>query len=217
MSQLTYTLIGDGTSEAALIPLLNWLIRENGYDGDLEGQWCDFRFFKHSSGDYLTQRIEYALRFYPCDLLFVHRDAERASRRKRVQEITVALNTISTSIPSVCVIPIRMIETWLLFDEAAIRRAAGNPNGRVTLFLPNLRTLEQLAKPKDVLYELIKEATELPAYRRKSFRVSYSVQQITQYIQDFSPLRSLSAFVVLELDIRNTILSGAWIDLSMQI
>ncbi len=203
--QLTYTVVGDGTSESTLIPMLDWLIRKSGYDGELQGQCCDFRLFKRTQGNLLAQRIEYGLRLYPCDLLFVHRDAERASRQKRAQEITVALNISSAPIPSICVIPVRMTETWLLFNEAAIRRAAGNPNGRVALSLPNLTTLENLAKPKGILYALIKQATGLSNRRREYFPVSSSAKRITEYIQDFSPLRSLSAFAALELDVRNTI------------
>jgi hypothetical protein len=208
MMQLTYTVVGDGTSESALVPILDWLIRESGYEGELQGQCCDFRLFRRTQGNLLAQRIEYGLRLYPCDLLFIHRDAERASRQKRIQEITAALNSLSTSsatMPSICVIPIRMTETWLLFDDNAIRRAAGNPNGRVALSLPSLATLETLAKPKSILYALIKQATELSSHRRDSFPVSSSAKRITQYIQDFSPLRSLSDFVTLELDICNTI------------
>jgi hypothetical protein len=213
MIPLTYTIVGDGTSESALIPMLDWLIRQSGYNGELQGQCCDFRLFRRTQGNLLAQRIEYGLRLYPCDLLFVHRDAERASRQKRVQEITVALNSLFTSslsTPSVCVIPIRMTETWLLFDEASIRRAAGNPNGSVTLLLPDLVTLEKLARPKGILYALIKKATELPSHRRESFPVNSSAKRISQYIKDFSPLRSLSAFAALELDTCNIIHNQGW-------
>ncbi len=206
--QFTYTVVGDGTSESVLIPILDWLIRRSGYDGELQGQCCDFRLFRRSQGNLLAQRIEYGLRLYPCDLLFVHRDAERASRNTRVHEITRALSSLSkrpAKIPYICVIPVRMTETWLLFDEAAIRRAAGNPNGRVPLSLPSLATLEGLATPKSLLYSLIKQATELSAHRRGSFPVSGSAKRITQYVQDFSPLRSLSAFAALELDVSKTI------------
>ncbi|MBI4285188.1 MAG: hypothetical protein HY670_04705 [Chloroflexi bacterium] len=103
-----------------------------------------------------------------------------------------------------------MTETWLLFDEAAIRRAAGNPNGRVALPMPVLTTLEQLAKPKSTLYTLIKQATGLSSHRRESFAVTSSAKKISQYVQDFSPLRALSAFAALEQDVRNTMHTQGW-------
>lgn len=215
MTELIYTLIGDGTSEAALIPLLDWLIRESGYQGELQGQCCDFRLFKRSSNNPLEQRITYGLRFYPCDLLFVHRDAERASPPTRVREIQKALCDVSdcsASVPAVCVVPVRMTEAWLLFNESAIRHAAGNPNGQTPLLLPTLDRLESLPNPKDILFKLIRQATELPVHRRESFRVSYSALQITKYIQDFSPLRLLSAFSTLEYAIRNIIDTQGWDD-----
>jgi hypothetical protein len=40
--------------------------------------------------------------------------------------------------PVVCVVPVRMMEAWLLIDEMAIRRVAGNPNGRIPIELPVL-------------------------------------------------------------------------------
>jgi hypothetical protein len=41
-----------------------------------------------------------------------------------------------------------MTEAWLLADESAIRCAAGNPNGRVNLNLPDLQAIEDLPTPR---------------------------------------------------------------------
>jgi predicted ATPase len=68
--------------------------------------------------------------------LFVHRDAERELLEKRVAEIhSVVSEAAQTKLvpPVVCVIPVRMQEAWFLFDESALRRAAGNPNGKQPL------------------------------------------------------------------------------------
>ena len=76
------------------------------------------------------KRIEFALEAYPCDCLFIHRDAERdPTRIPRREEIQKAIESLECqdAVPHVCVVPIRMTEAWLLFDEAAIQRAAGTP------------------------------------------------------------------------------------------
>ena len=95
-----------------------------------------------------------------------------------------------------------MTEAWLLIDEQAIRSAADNPNGTDPLNLPEIRRLEALADPKQVLYDALKKACGLRAGRREKFPVRERVYQIPNYIDDFSPLRQLSAFRQLESDIQ---------------
>jgi hypothetical protein len=58
------------------------------------------------------------------------------------------------------VIPVRMLETWLLLDADAIREVAGNPNGTVPLGLPKPSRAESVPKPKDLLREAIAKASE---------------------------------------------------------
>ena len=107
---------------------------------------------------------------YPCDLLFVHRDAEGVPHRSRVEEIEIAMQEVRAVHegaglpPHVVVVPVRMTEAWLLFDEAAIRRAAGNPNGRVSLQLPP-GDPEEIADPKQLLHDLLRTASELGGRR----------------------------------------------------
>jgi hypothetical protein len=94
------------------MPALDWLLAINA-SRPFAGQWADLsRLIVRPQG--LPGRITRALDLYPCELLFVHRDAEGASRIARVQEITAALGSIST--PAVCVVPVRMQEAWLLFS-----------------------------------------------------------------------------------------------------
>ena len=214
MMEIQYTLISDGPSDKVLMPVLDWLIRTNGYDGSLQGEFCDFRLLKKPSSYQLADKIKYGLRLFPCDLLFIHRDAERASRQRRLREISRALNIAFCNlveVPAVCVIPVRMTECWLLFDESAIRRAAGNSNGQQALSLPPLHAIESLPNPKDVLRKVIIQASELNARRKRRFEIGSSVHQITQFIDDFSPLRSVSAFTQLETDLNVTMSGQGWI------
>ena len=67
-------------------------------------------------------------------MLFIHRDAEREPHEKRVAEVEAALEGVELGeTQPVPVVPIRMQEAWLLFDERAIRYASGNPKGRTPM------------------------------------------------------------------------------------
>jgi hypothetical protein len=127
MKQIQYTLLADGPSDRALRRHLNWLLLQNGIDRVVDSSVVDntrlpkpVRKWPHSP---LAWRIRQSLDLYPCDLLFVHRDAEKEPMEHRVQEITQAVSELAHQIekPAICVVPVRMQEAWLLFDEQAIR------------------------------------------------------------------------------------------------
>jgi hypothetical protein len=98
-----------------------------------------------------------------------------------------------------------MQEAWLLFDEKAIRNAAGNPNGRTPLNLPVVTELEQLPDPKNDLYELLREASGLHGRRRKRFAVNIAARRVAEFIDDFTPLRTLPAFKALEAEVETIV------------
>ena len=202
-----YTLVTDGSSDRALMPILDWIFYECGVE--IQGVWADLRRLVNSP-TLLSDRIQRSLELYPCDLLFVHRDAENLTREDRINEISEALNEIAEYPEIVCVVPVRMTEAWLLFDEAAIRRAAGNPNGRDRLNLPSHNNLEDLPNPKQVLHQSLRQASGLPRRRMKRFRVHERIHRLANLIDDFSPLRELPAFHALESDIQGHIEDQGW-------
>lgn len=207
MVELRYTLVSDGSSDAALLPILSWLLRENGVERAIQPALADLRRLPMPPKS-LEQKVRLGLELYPCDLLFVHRDSERQPLSQRRAEIQHALSSLSPGIllPVVCVIPVRMTEAWLLLDQGAIRHAAGNRSGDQRLDWPDLARLEDLPDPKSVLHELLRQASGLHGARLKRFRVAQSAVRVSSLIADFSPLRRLSAFQVLEDDLRATIL-----------
>lgn len=210
MIELRYTLVSDGSSDRALLPVLSWLLRENQVRCPIQPEWADLRRMRQPPRK-LTTRIQVSLEFFPCDLLFVHRDAEDFPFSRRQTEINNALSRLNlTQPPAVCVIPVRMLEAWLLFNEPAIRRAAGNPNGQTPLHLPPLSRLEQLPDPKSKLFELLKIASGRSGGRLKRFDVRQSAGLVTSYLDDFSPLRTLPAFTSLEDDVRLTVMHKQW-------
>ena len=128
---MRFTLIADGASDAVLMPILTWSIRQHKVS-PVAGQWADLGRMPRQSNR--ARLIQSALDLYPCDVLFVHRDAEAQSPEARRSEIVSLM--AETSVPQVPVVPVRMTEAWLLFDEKAIRWAASNPNGSQPLGLP---------------------------------------------------------------------------------
>ncbi len=151
-----------------------------------------------------------ALALYPCDLLFVHRDAEGESREARVAEIRDRLEQVGSMQTAICVVPVRMQETWLLFDEVAVRAAADNPRGRMPLDIPPLRKLEEVPNPKTLLWSLLEEASGLRPGRRRRFDPAPRIHRLADLIEDFSPLRQLSAFRALEEELRELLEERSW-------
>ena len=212
MDALRYTLLSDGSSDQALVPILTWLLRTQGANGAIQPEWADLRRLPRPPHT-LSERINCSLELYPCDVFFVHRDAEGVLPFARTEEIHQALATVAQRVqvpPTVHVVPVRMQEAWLLFDEKAIRSAAGNPHGRASLVLPPLNTLEQLPDAKRVLYDLLREASGLTGRRRKQFRVRTRARRVAEFVNDFSPLRTLCAFRKLEADVRQVADAHGW-------
>ncbi|MCB2263030.1 MAG: hypothetical protein LGR52_08845 [Candidatus Thiosymbion ectosymbiont of Robbea hypermnestra] len=190
MDRLEFTLLTDGSSDAILIYPLEWMLRQH-CKAAVTGTWADLRRLQKPPKN-LRGRIDAALELYPCDLLFVHRDAEAVPLEQRVAEIRAAVTELSD--PPVPVVPVRMQETWFLIDEPALRRAAGNPHGRVDLAMPAIDRLERIPDPKQMLYELLLKASELKGRGRKKFNPGQQAIRLGKLIEDYSPLRKLTAF-----------------------
>ena len=153
----------------------------------------------------LFERILLAVDLYPCHVLFIHRDAEAQSPQLRYEEIVRAGQLAAErgfDLPYICVVPVRMTEAWLLISEAAIRKAAGNPNGIVRLDLPELRRLEGIPDPKKMLYDLLKKASGRRKRDLTKFRPAIHSRLVSEYVTEFSQLRRLPAFQRLERNVR---------------
>jgi len=198
---LSCTLAGDGSTDRALRPVLEWFLGQLPFL-----QRRGFTVQVAAPGVNLHERLSRAVQEYPCDVLFVHRDAEREPREKRVEEIRRAV--ITAGVPAcVPVVPVRMTEAWLLIEEGAIRRAAGNPNGEVSLPLPRLASLETVPDPKKLLRSCLIQASEKTGRRLQQFErdLPDRVQRVAELISDFSPLRQLPAFRDFESEAREAL------------
>ncbi len=212
MKLLRYTLVGDGPSDRALMPILRWMLLLTGTVLPLSASWADPRRLQAKTNR-LVDRLPRALDLYPCDLLFVHRDAEKEAAGTRHDEIAEVLSQLNAPPPTISVVPVRMTEAWLLIDEAAIRHAADNPNGGIKLSLPNIKELENLPDPKEKLNEMLRTACDLSGRRLAQFKRDESARRIrvADFVQDYSPLLHLSAFSRFQQDTYSLLEQNGWL------
>jgi hypothetical protein len=189
---LTYTLLGDGSSDRLLDYPIRWALTSLGVSVEL-GQWADLRYASPRPTT-LPDRARAALELYPAELLLVHRDAERIPLGTRLREVESAVRTVAKQ--HVAVVPVRMTEAWFLHDEAAIRRASGNPNGMVALSLPTPASVEHDVDPKSTLQNALVRAAELNAERSKKKKAEFPQMRArtAELIADFAPLKGTPAF-----------------------
>lgn len=196
----SYTLVADGTSDACLQPIVDWLINTNFPDLQVMGSLAT-NLPKANGG--LRSKLRNAQHYFPCDVLLIHRDSESRPAGERIVEINGAMAGLA--VPFVPIVPIRMTEAWLLISEYAIRRAAGNPSGTIALNLPAAGAAQNHADPKLVLFNALTLASELGARRRASLNLPAMRRRVAEYIQDFSPLRQFQAFSDFETTLKAAI------------
>jgi hypothetical protein len=208
--EISYTLLSDGTSDRALLPILTWLLQQNLSTYEIQSEWADLGRLDKSLRNTLEKRMELSVKLYPCDLLFVHRDAEKEPYANRVREIHAAMAKATLTAPVVCVIPVRMTEAWLFSDVDAIRKAASNPNGKNPLNFPSIKKIEGLPDPKEDLYALLRQASGLSPSRLRRFSVRSLVYRVSELTNSFTALRQLEAFSALESDLKAVIQQQGW-------
>ncbi len=194
---VTSGLLVDGSSDRALIPIIDLLFDEH----------CPHPFESPQLIDEkgsLRERITRAAKSYDVlDILFVHRDAESQEFGTRVQEIREA-SPPGLTMPVVCIVPVRMTEAWLLTDEKAIREAVGNPASVVDLGLPLIKKIET-CEAKEVLFNAIRKAKDLSTRRMRTFRPEQFRQRVAQLTIDLDGLRKLSSFSAFETEFKQII------------
>ena len=185
---LEVTLVADGSSDRVLVPII-----ESVFDVYCRDRPFVVRFADGVHHGPLVERLVQAMQLFPCDILLVHRDAEGEALVVREAEIANAVQQAGATIQRVNVVPVRMTESWLLLDAAAIRSASGNPHGQVALDLPTAATVEKVVGAKDALFVALETASELSARRRRRFDRNQARQRVAQLL-DFKLLRTLSSF-----------------------
>jgi hypothetical protein len=208
-----FTLLPEGTSDRALIPILRWVLGEHvGSTRTVIGSFVDSSRLPTRKKATPRDRLRSSIEIYPCEILFIHRDADSVGATKRQAEVQawIAAAELESDVSPVAVIPVRTSEAWLLVNDAAIREAASNPNGNIALNLPPLPRLVTLPDPKETLFEALRVASELTGRRLKKFDVRVARSRVGECIQDFTILRQLDAFRRLEEQIIEVCRNRGW-------
>lgn len=170
---IRFLLLCEGTSDRALVPHLRQLLSHCGA-AEVVGTavaLANVRDPGAGGASVLERKMRVVLSTESeFDLLFVHRDADSAGVEERSGEIAEAARNAELAADRVNVIPVRTTEAWILLDETAIRRVAGNPRGRQPLDLPRPSRVEQARDPKSILEAALAAASGCQGHRLRKFR-----------------------------------------------
>lgn len=197
-------LMSEGTSDKAIIPILQWLMQTHFPTSNDNIQRVNFYKFPKQMVHTLEDKLRVIHREFDFDLLFIHMDADNTTLDSRVQLIRERVEHVRGSHEGkhVPVIPVQTMETWLLVDEKAIIEAAGNSIKNVRLNMPSLNSLEGFpsTEAKSKLHELLEKAANPRGGRRRRerYRPERDVHSIAEFMEDYTVLRNLSAFQHLE-------------------
>lgn len=168
-----FILLCEGSSDRALVPHLRQLLSHCGAQV-VVGSAISLSAVRDpgpGQGSVLERKIQRLLsNESEVDLLFVHRDADAAGYEHRSSEIDDAIGNAEIETVHVPVIPVRATEAWILLDEDAIRRVAGNPRGRMPLSLPRPARVERESDPKRTLETALATASGHSGHRLRRFR-----------------------------------------------
>ena len=71
-AKTTFALLSDGSSDKVIINILEWLIKQYILDASVSVEFVDLRRLLNPPKS-LEDRMQAALDYYNCDILFVHR------------------------------------------------------------------------------------------------------------------------------------------------
>lgn len=203
MAEVSFALIGEGSSDRALVSPLQRLLAKLGVSR-ANGYPIDFARLPVSVGASVVDKLDWAAKSdQVSDLFFIHRDSDSMSPESRRQEIQKAAAQVGCAnfIP---VVPVKAIEAWLLLSEVDLRRLSDNPRGTARLESLRPAAVERLADPKTKLYEQMRIASETSGRRRKRFNSTLAGRR-TRLIESLDvngPVTQMKAWAMLEDDVR---------------
>jgi len=138
------------------------------------------------------------------DLVFIHRDADRARPEDRRAEIGDAAADCALPSLVIPVVPVQELEAWLMTDAQALRQIVGRPNGRAELGIPRLAAIETTPSPKERLRDALLAASEATGRRRVQERKDFEKRRraLLERLDIDGPVRQLAAWRQLEADIQ---------------
>jgi len=195
--RVSFILTGEGSSDLNLVNHIENALIDEGFT-EVRGEIFNPSAFPVRIGHEVANKLRFILKLYPsADVIFVHRDADNAGLAKRLNEIQRAAALVGAEQAVIPVIPICMLETWLLTDITAIRRVSGNANGKHQIpSLPEINRLEQVKNSKSLLDSVLCEASSLAGNRLKKFRSQFSQMRarLTLELDVAGPVNGLPSY-----------------------
>ena len=205
--KIQFLFFGEGSSDTALVPILEELCLAMGAEEAL-GIAPNLKSLGiNENGKSLTDRLNAVLKIdHQADFVFYHWDADNRDAAPRYLKLSKDLTAWhGPDVRLVPVIPIQETEAWALLDEAAIRRVAENPKGRMALKLPPPKRIEQIADPKTLLKDILTSASGIKGGRRLAKfkdRFPRHRRQLLEGIDINGPITQLSAWQRLSADLK---------------
>ncbi|WP_079086561.1 DUF4276 family protein [Streptomyces silvensis] len=169
--------IGEGSSDNGLVRHVESIAARKGVDASITVP--DFGLLPLPTGHCVRDKLQAARKLHGTyDLVVVQRDADRGPVQDRRDEIAQAVSAEWPGLHHVAVVPVRMLEAWLLLDEACLRQVAENPRGRVSLDLPRGAAVERVADPKQLLKDSLARASEYKGRRLSQFQKRFSQHRL---------------------------------------
>jgi hypothetical protein len=195
--KIRFVLTGEGTSDLRLVEHIQTILIEEGFS-EVSGEVPDLGLFTPVVGRSVRDKIQALTKYYPhADVIFVHRDADNVGSAVREQEILDASDGVVAFDRVVPIIPVTMLETWLLADVEAIKIVAGNSGYRGALnCIPPLRRLERARDTKQILLDALCEASGTQGARLGKFKKRFSEMRarLTVDLNPNGPVQELSSY-----------------------
>jgi len=197
---LTYVLVAEGSSDASLVPVINWAISNAGcmYINPIV---ADFSSLRKKPNSVLDKILACRSLYREADIVVVHRDSDNVGWNCRRREVEEAWSQSAYTKGCVPLIPVAMTEAWLLVDPIAILRSLSNPNGNVPVEFPAIGSLENIRNPKECLFRHDQQMSGLSRRRQEQINVFQVRSGISKYISDYSLLRKIPSFARFEDDL----------------
>ncbi|MFC7850790.1 DUF4276 family protein [Arthrobacter sp. NPDC057388] len=189
MTDVTFALIREGTSDDGLVAHLRTLIINAGASSVVGAP----REYKGTTKERISEVLAEQTKV---DLIFVHRDADSSDPEPRYEEIRDAASALGCSDQVVPVVPVQELEAWLLADLSQIRSVSGRPRGKTPLGIPSVKKIESTKSPKEILQNACLIASETTGARRKKQAKQFTQHRTTllERLDHDGPVRNLPSW-----------------------
>lgn len=169
--RISFVLTGEGSSDLRLVEHIQSILIDEGFS-EVQGEAPDLGLFPTPIGRTVKEKITALFNHYPhTDVIFVHRDADNVKPEAREKEVFDAASVIDKKDKVIPIIPITMIETWLLTDQDAIKLVAGKKGAKDPIkCIPSLQNLEGVRDSKNLLLEALCEASAAEGGKLRKFK-----------------------------------------------